>query len=463
MRLNVKTPAPKILTHEGASAARINPEQQLRRVVMASMLWEDTFYLDGISSADLIADAAGRVAPHILAKVAIEAREKQKLRHVPLFLVRELLRRKDATAGLAAKTIERVIQRPDELAELLAIYWRNGKTPLAAQLKKGLARAFRKFDAYSLAKYDREGDIKLRDVLFLVHARPKKAVDGYTKYARKKGAPAPDGSELFAALVNRTLESPDTWEVAISAAKPEEKKAEWTRLLTEGKLGALALLRNLRNMQQAGVDEAAIRAGLAAMKTERVLPFRFIAAARHAPRLEGAIEPAMLKCLGEIEKLPGKTSILVDVSTSMNAIVSGKSEITRLDAANGVAMLAREICETARVFAFNQGQAEIPPRRGFALRDAIAEAQRKMPDGTYINAAVQFAVAKARDYDRMILITDEQSHDNVQLVGDSRQRHYVINVGAYQNGVGYGAWHHIDGWSEACIDYIRAVESQTNA
>ncbi len=447
MRTNVKPKLPPIRTHEGAPAARINAEQQLRRVVMASMLFEDQFYIDGESHADIIKATLPLVRAEAVAEIAIEAREKMKLRHVPLLLVREMARRKDCPDGLVSKTIARIIQRPDELAELLAIYFKDGKDqPIAAQVKKGLALAFRKFDAYQLAKYDREGAFMLRDVLFLTHAKPK---DEEQAAAWKK-------------LAAKELESPDTWEVALSAAKGDaEKRAVWDRLLSEKKLGALALLRNLRNMQGVGVAEEVIRIALADVKVDRVLPFRFISAAKYAPRLEDALEVAMLKCLDEAEKLIGKTSIVVDVSTSMNSTVSSKSEISRMDAANGVAMLAREVCETARVFAFNQGQAEIPPRRGFALRDAIRAAQQRMPDGTYIGAAVQFAVRSAPDYDRMIVITDEQSHDPLpNMIGAGK--HYIVNIAAYQNGVGYGGgWNHINGWSEAVIDYIRESERAT--
>ncbi len=69
------------------------------------------------------------------------------------------------TARLVAETLARVIQRADELAEFVAIYWKDGRVPLSAQVKKGLAAAFPKFDEYALAKYDRGGPVKLRDVL----------------------------------------------------------------------------------------------------------------------------------------------------------------------------------------------------------------------------------------------------------------------------------------------------------
>ena len=73
----------------------------------------------------------------------------------------------------------------------------------------------------------------------------------------------------------------------------------------ERKLGGLAFLRNLRNMKQANVDESLVLSGIEAMNTSRVLPFRFLAAARYAPQWEETLEHSMLKSLKEQEKLRG--------------------------------------------------------------------------------------------------------------------------------------------------------------
>src|SRR5262245_5369793 len=175
-----------------------------------------------------------------------------------------------------ANTVARVIQRADELTELVAVYWRNGRRPLSAQLKKGLARAFEKFDAYQLAKYDRPGPVRLRDVLFLVHAKPKAA----------------EQAETWSKLAEKELDSPDTWEVALSGGA--DKRDSFQRLISEGKLGYLALLRNLRNMGEAGVDEGLVRKAIRDRKgAQRVLPFRFVAAARAAPMFDGALDKAL--------------------------------------------------------------------------------------------------------------------------------------------------------------------------
>jgi 60 kDa SS-A/Ro ribonucleoprotein len=421
-------------THEGAPARNISMELQLRRSVLACLLWESQFYEDGVQIAGRIAELVPKVAAEKVAALAIEARAKMKLRHAPLLLVREMARHA-MHRGFVAETLAQVIQRADELAEFVAIYWKDGRVPLSAQVKKGLAAAFPKFDEYALAKHDRGGPIKLRDVLFLAHARPRGEAQ----------------AEVWKRLIAGELTSPDTWEVALSSGA--DKREAWKRLLREQKLGALALLRNLRNMLEAGVDEALILSALGSMSTARVLPFRFLAAARYAPHWEEALEQAMLKCIAGQDKLIGKTIVLVDVSGSMTAPLSQRSEMQRTDAAYGLAVLLREIGEKVAVFSFSDTLVEVPARRGFALRDAIDASQRH--NGTQLGSAVT-ELNQKHGYDRLIVITDEQAHDTVPA---PRGKGYVINVASYKNGVGYGKWTHIDGWSESVVEYVRTLES----
>ena len=429
-KLNV--PRSPIFTHEGAVAQHINPELQLRRSVLSCMLWENTFYEDGLSIAERINTLVPLVDPGKVAHLAIEARNKMKLRHAPLLLVRAMTAL-PKHKKYVADTLAAVIQRPDELTEFLAIYWKdNGNKTISAQVKKGLARAFTKFSPYQLAKYNRDGAIKLRDVLFLCHANPISPVQ---ELAWKQ-------------LIAGTLPIPDTWEVELSAST--DKTASWTRLLRENKLGALALLRNLRNMKNANVHDEYVKLALQDIKVDHVLPFRFVAAARHNPVLEPDLETAMFKCIEGREKIGEKTILLVDVSGSMDSSISDKSEMTRMDAACGLAVLAREIFTDVEIFTFSTHLVQIPNRRGFALRDAIHFSQEH--SHTYVGQALaQITI----DYDRLIIFTDEQSHDSLP---NPKGKGYVINVATNSNGVGYGAWNHIDGFSEACLDYI--IESE---
>lgn len=432
MRVNVK-PQPKF-THEGGISAHVSPIEELRRTMLACLLWESGFYEDGQAVADRIKALVPKCAPQDVADLAIEAREKQRLRHAPLKLVRELARYPSRFP--IADTLARVIQRADELPEFLAMYWNgDGKKPIAKQVKKGLAKAFRKFDEYALAKYNRDSTIKLRDVLFMVHAKPKDE----------------EQAALWKRLVDGQLATPDTWEVALSAGA--NKKEAFERLIREKMLGYMALLRNLRNMHEAGVDRDlvfdALKAGAAKSKA---LPFRFVAAARSVPSWEPAIDEAMQMAMQSAEKLSGSTIVLVDVSGSMDAPISAKSDLRRLDAAAALAVLIRGICSDARVFTFSNALVEVPARQGMALIDAIVQSQPH--GGTYLGGAVAklHEIAKA---DRLIVVTDEQTADQV---GKPVGKGYCINVATNQKGVGYGDWVKINGWSESVVQYIATLE-----
>lgn len=127
---------------------------------------------DGTNTVSRIAALVPQVDAAAVAALAIEARERLHLRHLPLLLVREMARHATHRM-LVAETLARVIQRADELAAFVALYWKDGRRPLSAQVKKGLAAAFVKFDAWQLAKYDRAASVRLRDVLFLCHPRPQ--------------------------------------------------------------------------------------------------------------------------------------------------------------------------------------------------------------------------------------------------------------------------------------------------
>ena len=438
MRTNLKPAAyPFGSTFEGAPAKRITDEQALRRSVLSCLLWENEFYEDGQTIAQRILDLVGKVKPETVAALAVEARNVQHLRHAPLLLVSALARH--SGGKIVEETVNGVIQRADELSELLAVHAKvNGVAPsamkktISAAMKRGLAQAFLRFDEYALAKYDRAGVVRLRDALFLCHAKPD----------------TEEREALWKRLIAGELTIPDTLEVGLSAG--QDKKETFERLIRENKLGYLALLRNLRNMIEAGCDLDLVREAIIARRgSARVLPFRYVAAARAAPQLEPEIDMALCESIATGPDLPGGTIVLVDVSGSMNAPLSAKSDLKRIDAA---AALASVIHGNLRVFTFSNVVVEVPPRRGMAGVDAVISSQKH--SGTYLGSAL--GVVNKMPHDRLIVITDEQSHDRVP---DPIARNaYMINVASARNGVGYGRWKHIDGFSESVLRWIAEVE-----
>lgn len=453
MKKNVKALAKKGLTHGGAPVVvSTDSLLLLRRTIMSCFLWEDTFYEDGESIAKRIKRLAAEVAPEHVAALAIEARDSG-LRHAPLLLLVSLAKtgsgRKD---GLVRTTVERVIRRADELSELLKLYWdENGKdASVSGQIKKGLAAAFAKFDAYRLAKYDRPSEVKLRDVLRLAHPRPNQK-----------------NADALAKLNAGTLESPDTWEVALSTGA--DKKETFERLLREEKLGYLALLRNLRNMVQAKVDRNLIMKALADGRgSDMVLPFRYMAAARACPEMSGPLDDAFQDRLRRNFRLPGTTLVVVDVSGSMHSPMSGKSDMNRMDAGGALAAVARGICEDAIIYATagsdmarRHKTSLVPTTRGLALADAITKMSGPLGGGgIFLTQCMSFIREQHPDvkFDRVIVITDEQdcsgSADQPSKAPLLGRHNYIINVASYQNGIGHGNWTTVHGFSENVFKYI---------
>lgn len=433
MRLNTRALTPKVYTHEGAVAARLTPEQQLKRLTMACLLWEDNFYIDGKTHVQLIEEYAAKVKPDFLAQIAISLKERGLLRHTPLLILCLLLEKhKDFRAK---DVIARVCTRADDITELLALYWRNGKVPLRHQLKQGISLAMKKFDTYQISKYSQEDKkISLRDAMFLAHCKPRRDMEG-----------------TYKDLANKTLSPPDTWEVRKSRGDSTEQT--FSELIETRKLGILACLRNLRSMLQSGMDKHVIGKYLVEHSGKKlILPFQFLAAFEAAPEMIDYLETAMLNSLKFENRIDGKTIVLVDVSGSMEHKLSGKGTMTCMDAACGLAIIAREMLENVMVFTFSNQLVQIKPFRGMALRECIINSQQhgctNLADPMrYINERIA--------HDRLICITDEQVQSYVQPIA---KKSYMINIGSYRNGVGYRDWHHIDGFSQHVFDYIAEWE-----
>ena len=333
------------------------------------------------------------------------------------------------------------------MAELLSLYWKDGKKPLPKQMVKGMQIAFSKFDEYQFGKYKGNSkELKLRDVIRIV--RPKPQND--------------EQSSLWKKIVSNTLAIPDTWEVELS--KSTDKKSSWERLLKDKRLGALAMLRNVRNMDNAGVMHSDVLEGLKKTNMSKVLPFQIMASARMNPFAEEVLDGKLLESTSCMQKLEGHTLVMVDVSYSMCGRLSTKSDMTRLDAAKTMAIILREICESCSIFKFNQVSTEVPARRGFALADAIGYAD----GGTAIYSSTKTAfekVSRNTIVDRVVIITDEQDnyghdYENVHTLAN---RGYIINIAPYQNGVMYqknSRWVHVNGFSENVVRFISVLEDE---
>lgn len=334
--------ATKTVNHEGAAAHKLPVELDLYSAAVTTML-SNKFYEGSDDRLSRIRELVKKAKPEFVARLAVYAREQMYLRSLPLVLAVELAAVHKGDV-LVSKMVNRIVQRPDEITELLAFYEKkNGRegtkrlNKISKQIQKGLANAFNRFDEYSFAKYNRDGAIKLRDALFLVH--PKATTE--------------EKQVLFDKIASETLGTPLTWEVELS--KGNDKKETWEMLIDTDALGYMATLRNLRNILDAGVSSERIHevarrlADPSAVAKSKQFPFRFFSAYREIEEntssqtsvLLNALEEALIASAENITGFDSDTKVLIasDVSGSMTSPVSEKSKIEMYDIGIVLSML----------------------------------------------------------------------------------------------------------------------------
>lgn len=425
-------------THEGAQAMAEKPLAALGRVMNAHMLWEDGFYLDGVSNADALALAVDKAAHHDplgTGLAIIRARQEHNIRHASLMAAVQYAKGGNPDAR---DLITNTITRADELAEVLAM---AGGRRAPHSVMKGVRDAFAKFDEYQFGKYRGEGKaLTLRDAVFLTHPSPAKI-------------------PLVQKIVDGSLETPNTWETRLSGG--EDKKAVFEDLLASNKLGAMALLRNLRNMDAAGVSMKLITDAFEKANWSRVLPFRFLTAALTAPKYAVLLDKAFRVAVAGSDPLPGRTAVLLDTSHSMTSKVSRKSIVACYQAG---AALAAAVNGDVDLYEWADRTQPVPNWN--SLSTALSIKTGTVGWRTNSVQAVEYA-QKHGDYDRIIMISDMQFSGSY---GYSRlpraklkagQKGYTINLQPYDNpGLLHGDWTHLTGFSAATLKYIAATDRQ---
>ena len=409
-------------TFEGGVASKITPIEELKRTTMACLLWEDNFYEDGVSVADRIENLINKCKDEDVIELVRKVKFDMKLRHCPLYMIVCLL--KKGCKNLSG-LISEVITRPDDMGELLSLFGSIKKIP--NQLKKGIAKAFPKFSEYQLAKWNRDAKYKLVDIANLTH---------------------PISNEAISKLIKGELATPNTWEVKISACGNDKgkKKVAWETLIKENELLDMAFLKNLRGIKEAGVNDELIKQRIEKIDSKKLLPIDFIRCGDNNVEFESQIEK---KFLSHFEKptFSGKTAFLVDVSCSMDG--------RPLDYASALAMIGREMFEDVDIYTFSNEVIQVPARHGWGLKDAIDRSQHH--GCTYMWQAIRSLTNKG--YERLIVITDEQTYGGNKVDGKVFGKAYIINVAIYQNGVGYNdGYIHINGFSDGVFDYMTEIE-----
>ncbi|HAO27680.1 MAG TPA: TROVE domain-containing protein [Chryseobacterium indologenes] len=484
-----------VLNYEGAKAYTITPAEELYTAVVTTGL-SDTAYEKGNDRLERIRSLIKKNDPEFVAKLAVYARKDMYVRSIPLVLTTELAKQVSGT-DLVSRTVDGVVQRADEITELLAYYQLANKrtetkklNKLSKQIQKGLMKSFNKFDEYQFAKYNRKAEVTLRDALFLVHPKAK------------------DESQqiIFNKIVNDMLETPYTWEVELSTlgqkkfvTDTERKSAfknKWEELIFSNKLGYMATLRNLRNILEAGVSSDAMNKVCRYLSDEKAvshskqLPFRFLAAYRELKTVDSpyvssileALDEAVIVSAGNIRGFGFETSVVIaaDVSGSMQKPVSKKSKVLLYDIGLLMSMMLQSQCKNVVTGIFGDRWLRVPMPKSGILRNVDAFYKREGEVGYSTNGylVLEDLIKREEKADKIMLFTDTQLWDssgnrnsfenlwNRYKAIAPHAKLYIFDLGGYGRqplDIRKNDVYLIAGWSDKIFEVLNTLEDRKSA
>ena len=415
--LNAKRVVPINVTinRAGGVGYSLGAKDELVAILMTSLV-EDNYYTSAESQAARLMTAMRQVDPLFAAKAAIYARDVFGMRSITHVAAVAL-----AGASFPQKRAfyRNIVVRPDDALNILAGYGLDN--PLPNAMKRGLADALSKFKAGTLAKYKaNDHDVNMYDAINMVHAK----------------------SAAVNAFMSGEVRVADTWEVALSTSI--DKAASWRGLILENKLGVMALLRNLRNILEACGNDSEVVNAVAAQLTDRdailrsrLFPYRFLAAyqtfmnpgfgvrdARAPQKILTAINRAAEVALVNVPELNGSTGLLLDISGSMHATMSDKSQMRMVDAGAMLGAMLFKKNPDSELVKFGTHARKFNVNADMPLLDI---AQRFADDeglgyGTNLQAGFDALSGK---HERVIIVSDMQTW---------------VKQNYYANSSGHSAW-----------------------
>jgi len=496
MRFNIfKRKEKEVNNYEGAKAFQLSNEMELYSAVVTFGL-NDNFYEKSNDKLNRIIKLMPKSNPEFVAKLATYTRKEMNLRTIPLVLAVELAKQNSGN-NLVAKTVNGIVQRADEITELLAYYqMANARTgtkklnKLSKQIQKGLIVAFNKFDEYQFAKYNRKSEVKLKDALFLVHPKPKDETQ----------------QELFSKIANDKLATPYTWETQLSElgkrryeneiAQKAALRSTWEELILSNKMGYMASLRNLRNILEAEISVNVMRKLCAylsnetAVKNSKQLPFRFLSAYRELQNCKSpytsmvldSLEDVVIVSAANIQGFDYDTSVVIacDVSGSMQKAISPNSKVLLFDVGLMLGMLMQSRCKNVVSGMFGNRWKIINMSKRNVLSNVMEYYRREGEVGYATNGylVVEDLIKRNEIVDKIMMFTDVQlwnSNGNSSTIASAWRKYkaiapkaklYLFDLAGYGNSpldLKENDVYLIAGWSEKIFDVLASLENGENA
>ncbi len=415
--------------------------------------------------------------PRDLLALALWARSEMNIRTTPQILL-AVAANEPKTKPFVRAYASKIVMRADEVRQVFAAHlalFANGVganqhgQKLPNSLKRGLADALSKFSESQLMKYDSAERPTFADVLKMIDRSKDRALpQGVYKYLMTGEVSDPAAMPVIAArkaLAKKNVlddearalirTSHANWEVVLSQFG--SKKEVWELAVPE--MGYMALLRNLRNLLQAGIDPGSLAKRLADPKEverSKQLPFRFYSAWKmllDAGVLQGpnrvvadALDAALAHSARALPRISGVTAIASDNSGSMGSPVSAKSIVTAQAAANLLAAMALRISDDGHVFVFGEQAALVPLSANEKILTAMSkQASTNVGHSTNAHRVIELMLAKKMFVDRLIVFSDMQCYDSTggsnTLSGAVAEYRKKVNPALFVHSidlVGYG-------------------------
>jgi hypothetical protein len=450
----------KTTNKSGHAAYRMADKSKLVSQVLCSFFNEAKFYGDNSTELQETIKRVIANEPEFVAKLAVYARREFNMRTVSHVLAAHLAH-EPAGKPFAKNVVKAICLRGDDATEVLACYLDLFGKPIPNALRKGLADVLRGFNEYTMAKYKGTGNaVKMRDLLCLCRPTPTNTAQ----------------AEMWKRCLENKLQIPYTWETELSAKGNNTET--WEALIDSGKVGYMALLRNLRNILTArpnNVDKVLDTIqNPEAVKRSKQLPFRFLSAYREVANIAGsrvfdALENAVETSIDNMPKLPGTTVIAVDTSGSMCSTLSGNSKVKCGEVAMLLGLIANKICDNSIFYTFNTQIKKYAVSQRTGILDTVVN-HCSCGGGTIMRLPFLEMITDNIKTDRIIILSDNECNDpyggTVQELADRYRKKANNDLWVHAIDLqGYGTQQFcgpktniIAGWSEKVFQFILLAE-----
>ncbi len=447
----------------------------LYAIITSTLYGRDTYYNSGDQIVARLKQQIDAVVneedgPDFIANLIIHARTEMHIRTIPIVATVHLaksLRDQGKTFESMRRLVCDVITRADQITDMyaysLTVFGDKKKVPMA--IKRGVADAFNKFDEYQFAKYNRSNELKMRDVLRIVHPVAANVAQG----------------EIFSRIMSDTLATPYTWETQLSEngqRDPKERKSLdelWTELFTSGKMGYMAQLRNLRNLEQNVSHQPTLKAVASVIadpdrvEKSKQLPFDFTEAYKAVSNstLKTAVSRAIDHSVGNIPALGKNVWIIVDASGSMSGFPREMS--TMFAAAIYKNATFNPEVENHALTVFGSKAHMVTDLDCNQSIFHIAQKFQKNLGATDFDEALQLKSKLGFNPDTVIVFTDNEIDDmpygNLAYAFDDKCVKIAVNLEASVTTpfIRENGWYELAGWSTNMFKFVRAIRDKRTA